>query len=140
MRAAGRDGAALRLARDAAGVAVMGPAVVVGCSSAPGPLRGAVLAAAAFLTVVDALHTERADRRRGLLAATAVAVAVAGALVPATRGGQVPGAGAILLVLWYGLRGLAVVGGTGRLSRGVVMEYGFFVVVAVALMSSTAQH
>jgi hypothetical protein len=140
MRLAGRDGAWLRLARDAAGVAVMGPVVVAACSSAWGPARGLMLAAAAFLTTVDALHTERAPRLRALLAAMATAAAVSLALIPATRGVHAAGAaaGAILLVLWYGLRGLAVAAGAGRVSRTAMVEYGSFVLVAAALLATSA--
>jgi hypothetical protein len=142
MRIAGRDGVWLRLARDAAGVLVMGPALVAATSAADGPVRGVVLAAAAFLTTLDALHTEQATRARGVIASLAVAAAVSAALIPATRGGQTGAAtaGGILLVLWYGLRGLAVAGGTARLSRGVIAEYGLFVVVAAGLLSNAAHN
>ena len=142
MRIAGRDGAWLRLARDAAGVLVMSPVLVAATSSADGIVRGTVLAAAAFLTTLDALHTEQATRLRGVLASAAVAVALTGALIPATRVGQTgaAAAGGILLVLWYGLRGLAVAGGTAKLSRGVIAEYGFFVVVAAGLLSNAAHN
>jgi hypothetical protein len=140
MRLAGRDEAWLRLARDAAGVAVMVPVLIAGGSSAAGPVRGFIVAAGAFLTVLDAVHTERAPRLRGAVVAFAVALAVSLCLIPATQGGQVPAAGGILLVLWYGLRGLAVAGGSARMSRGVVAEYGVFVVAAAALLSTTARH
>jgi hypothetical protein len=140
MRLAGRDEGWLRLARDAAGVSVMVPVLIAGASSAPGPVRGFIVFAGSLLTVVDAVHTEQAVRRRGLMAAFLVGLAVSLCLIPATRGGQVPAAGAILLVLWYGLRGLAVAGGAARWSRGVVAEYGVFVVAAAALLSTTARH
>jgi hypothetical protein len=140
MRLAGRDEGWLRLARDAAGVAVMVPVLIAGCSTAAGPVRGSIVAAGAFLTVVDAVHTERTARLRGLLAAFAVALAVSLCLLPATSGPQVPAAGGILLVLWYGLRGLAVAAGAARLSRGVVAEYGVFVLAAAALLSTQARH
>jgi hypothetical protein len=141
MRAMGRDGALLRLAGDAAGVAVMVPVVIAACSSANGVVRGMVVAVGSFLTVVDAVHTERAARLRVLLGALVVALAVSLSIIPATQGGgQVPAAGAILLVLWYGLRGIAVAAGAARLSRGVLAEYGAFVAVAAALLSTTARH
>jgi hypothetical protein len=140
MRALGRDGAPLRLAGDAAGVAVMIPVVIAAVSPANGVVRGLVLACGSFLTVVDAVHTERATRLRVLLAAFGVALATSLSIIPATAGGAVPGAGAILLVLWYGLRGIAVAGGTAKLSRGVLAEYGAFVAVAAALLSTTARH
>jgi hypothetical protein len=135
---AGRAGGMLRLARDAAGVAAMWPVLIAGSSSAAGPVRGVMLAAGSFLTVVDARHTERAPWRHTLVAALLVAVAVSIAVVPATRGGQAAAA-ATLLVLWYGLRGLAVVAGA-RMSRGALLEYGFFVAVAAALLGSAARH
>jgi hypothetical protein len=141
LRLAGRDDAWLRLARDAAGVAVMVPVLIAGCSSASGPLRGFMVAAGGFLTAVDAVHAERAGRgRRGLVAAVAVGVVVAGCLVPATRGVQVAAAGGVLLVLWYGLRGVAASVCAPRVSRGAVAEYSVFVLAAAALLSAAARH
>lgn len=141
LRLAGRDDAWLRLARDAAGVAVMVPALIAGCSGAFGPLRGFIVAAGAFLTAIDAVHAERGGRgRRGLVASFAVAVVVAGCLVPATRGVQVPAAGGILLLLWYGLRGVAAAVCGPRVSRGAVAEYGVFVLAAAALLGAAARH
>lgn len=140
MRLAGRDDAWLRLARDAAGVAVMVPVLIAGVSSAAGPVRGSIVAAGSFLTVIDAVHTERGRPWRGVVAAFVVAVVVAGCIVPATQGAQVPAAGGILLVLWYGLRGLAVAAASGRMARGVVAEYGVFVVAAAALLSTSGRH
>jgi hypothetical protein len=101
-----------------------------------------MLAAGSFLTVVDALHTERAPRARGLVIAGVVAAVVAGSVIPATRGGQAVAA-ATLLVLWYGLRGLAVVVATWRRSwrsLGAVAEYGSFVAVAGFLLSNAVRH
>ena len=139
MRIAGRDGAWLRVGRDAAGVATLGPVLIAGCSSALGPVRGFMLAAGSFLTVVDALHTERAPRVRGLIVAGVVAVVVAGSVIPAQRGGQAVAA-ATLLVLWYGLRGWAVVVATWRRSFGALAEYGSFVAVAGFLLSNAVRH
>lgn len=141
LRIAGRDGPWLRVARDVAGVAVLGPVLIAGCSGAPGPLRGFLLWCGSFLTVVDALHTERAVRRRGLVAAFVVGVMVACSVIPAGRAGQAAAA-ATLLVLWYGLRGLASVAlaQVPRRSRGALAEYGFFVAVAGFLLSSAVRH
>jgi hypothetical protein len=139
MALAGRDGGLIRLGRDAAGVAAMWPVLIAGCSSAAGPVRGLMLAAGSSLTVVDALHTERAARVRMVVAGLLVAAVVGLAVVPATRGGQAAAA-ATLLVLWYGLRGLAVVAGSARWSRGALVEYGAFVAIAAALLGSAARH
>jgi hypothetical protein len=139
LRIAGREGAWLRVARDAAGVAVMGPVLIAGTGTAPIALRGFMLAAGAFLTIVDALHTERARRWRTLPVALFAAVLVAVAVIPATHGGQAAGA-AWLLVLWYGLRGLAVIAGAGRWVAGAVLEYAIFVVIAGLLLGSAARH
>lgn len=133
MALAGREAGLLRVARDAAGVAAMWPVLIAGTSSVFGPLRGAILAAGAFLTVVDALHTERAALGRTLLAAASVAAAVGGALVPADHSGQAVAA-ATLLVLWYGLRGWAVTA-VGRWSWSALLEYGVFVGIAAALLA-----
>lgn len=140
LRLAGRDDAWLRLSRDAAGVAVMVPVLIAGCSPAAGPVRGVIVAAGGFLTTVDAVHAERAGRRRGVVAAFLVGLAVACCLVPATRGAQVPAAGGILLVLWYGLRGIAASVCAPRVSRAAVAEYGVFVVAAAVLLSTAARH
>jgi hypothetical protein len=139
MRIAGSDRAWLRVARDAAGVAVLGPVLIAGCSTAPAVLRGFLLASGAFLTVVDAVHTERVPRLRGLVAAALVAATVAGSVVPAQRGGQAAAA-AMLLVLWYGLRGVAVILAGSRRSRGALAEYGLFVAIAGTLMGTVARH
>ena len=139
MRIAGRDDAWLRIARDAAGVATLGPVLIAGCSSALGPVRGFMLAAGSFLTVVDALHTERSPRVRAVVVAVVVAVLVSGSVIPATRGGQAVGA-ASLLVLWYGLRGIAVVVAGPRRSLGAVAEYGLFVAAAGALLTQAVRH
>jgi len=140
MRIAGRDTAWLRVARDAAGVATLGPALIAGCSSALGPVRGFIIAAGTFLTVVDALHTERAPRVRSLVIALVVAVLVSGSVVLATRGGQAIGA-ASLLVLWYGLRGWAVTAAVprGRRSLGALAEYGIFVAIAGLLLAEAVR-
>ncbi len=142
MRIAGNDSAWLRVARDAAGVAVLAPVLIAAGSSAFGPLRGFLLFAGCSLTVLDALHTERASRVRTLVGAAVVGVLVAGSVVPATRGGQAVAA-TTLLVLWYGLRGLAVtaLGPLGlRRSRGALAEYGLFVAIAGLLLSSAVRH
>jgi len=139
LRIAGRDDAWLRVARDAAGVAVLAPVLIAGCSSAPAALRGFVLAAGSLLTVVDAVHTEHVPRVRGLVAAAVVAAAVTGSVIPAMHGGQAAAA-AMLLVLWYGLRGVAVVLAGDRRSGGALAEYGFFVAVAGAMLGTVARH
>ena len=139
LRLAGRDDAWLRVARDAAGVAVLTPVLIAGCSSAAWELRVFLLAAGSLLTVIDAVHTERVPRVRGLVIASVVAAAVAGSMVPAMRGGQAAAA-AMLLVLWYGLRGLAVVLAGERRSGGALAEYGAFVAVAGALLGTVARH
>jgi len=140
MRIAGRDSPWLRVARDAAGVATLGPVLIAGCSSALGPVRGFIIAAGTFLTVVDALHTERAARVRTIVIAAVVAVLVSGSVVPATRAGQAIGA-ASLLVLWYGLRGLAAVAAVwrGRRSLGALAEYGLFVAIAGLLLAEAVR-
>lgn len=139
LRIAGRDGAWVRVARDAAGVAVLGPVLIAGNSTAYGPVRGFILWAGAFLTVVDALHTEHAPRLPTLIVSAMAGGAVAGCVVPAGHAGQAAAA-ATLLVLWYGLRGLAAAVSARRRSAGAIAEYGFFVAVAGALLTSAARH
>jgi len=140
MRLAGREEAWLRLSRDAAGVAVMVPVLIAGCSTATGPVRGSMVFAGTFLTVVDAVHTEHGRRLRGLVAAVLAALAVSLCLIPATHGPQIPAAGGILLVLWYGLRGLAATACAPKVSRGAMAEYGVFVMAAAALLTTAGRH
>ena len=139
LRIAGRDDAWLRVARDAAGVAVMGPVLIAAGSPALGPVRGVMLALASFLTAIDALHTDRAGPRRMVVAAVLVAMAVSGSLAPAAHAGQAPGA-AMLLVLWYGLRGMAAAACAPRVARGALVEYAVFVGVAGAMLGLSARH
>ena len=139
LRLAGRESTWVRVARDAAGVAVLGPVLIIGASSAPGPVRGFVLAAGVFLTVVDALHTEHAPRVRTLVISFLAACVVAGSLVPATHQTQA-GTAATLLVLWYGLRGMAAAINARRRSLLAIAEYFLFVAAAGALLGTSARH
>jgi hypothetical protein len=87
------------------------------------------------------VHAERAGRgARGLVASACLAVVVACCLVPATRGTQIPAAGGILLLLWYGLRGVAASVCAPRVPRGAVAEYGVFVLAAAVLLGAAARH
>ena len=114
-RALGKEGWFTRLIRDVSGIAVLAPVLLGGVSpTLPMRLRLAAVVAVAFLVSLDGLRTERlsipADDPFALVVAAHRARRRCG------RGGRTtltPGLrAAILLVLWYGARGVAgAVGG-----------------------------
>ncbi len=137
LRAAGREGTAARLLRDGTGVIVLAPLLLAAYDGDLSRTASAALAGGAVLLVTaDALLTEEL---RG-------AVAVAGALLIAgLMAGLVlvlPGVGrdtvraGLLLVMWYGLRGLLAALFTRRRSQGLIWEYGLFIVVAAGVVAA----
>jgi hypothetical protein len=137
LRAAGREGTAARLLRDGTGVIVLAPLLLAAYDGDLSRTASAALAGGAVLLVTaDALLTEEL---RG-------AVAVAGALLIAgVMAGLVlvlPGVGrdtvraGLLLVMWYGLRGLLAALFTRRRSQGLIWEYGLFIVVAAGVVAA----
>lgn len=133
-RALGREGWFTRLIRDVSGIAVLAPVLLGGASpTLPIDLRLTAVVAVVFLVSLDSLRTERLSIRLTILFALMVAAVVLGgaAVVGATEAHAGMRA-AILLVLWYGARGVAgAVGGPLR-HRGVIAEYAVFVVAAIA--------
>jgi hypothetical protein len=133
-RALGKEGWFTRLIRDVSGIAVLAPVLLGGVSpTLPFRLRLAAVVAVVFLVSVDSLRTERLSIRLTILSALLVAAVVGGgaAIVGATSAHAGLRA-AILLVLWYGARGVAgAVGGPLR-RRGLIVEYAVFVIAAGA--------
>ena len=133
-RALGKEGWFTRLIRDASGIAVLAPILLGGVSpTLPIRLRLAAVFAVVFLVSVDGLRTERLSIRLTILCALLVAaIVVGGAAVIGANNAHAGLRAAILLVLWYGARGVAgAVGGPlGR--RGLIAEYALFVIASIA--------
>ncbi|MFN2569707.1 MAG: hypothetical protein ABR564_08935 [Candidatus Dormibacteria bacterium] len=137
LRAAGREGTAGRLVRDAAGVAALLPVMLVGVT----PMlqwwsRGALVLVCVTLVTFDSLRTEGMHEWVALATAMVVAwiVAAASALVDTVGASGNVRAPALLLVLWYSLRGLcgSYVVRPRRVAH--MAEYVIFAGAAVALI------
>jgi hypothetical protein len=133
-RALGREGWITRLIRDVSGIAVLAPVLLGGVSpTLPMRLRLAAVFAVVFFVSLDGLRTERLSIRLTILFALLVAAIVAGGAALIGSGANHTGLrAAILLVLWYGARGVAGALGGQRRQRGLIAEYAVFVAAAVA--------
>jgi hypothetical protein len=133
-RALGREGWITRLIRDVSGIAVLAPVLLGGVSpTLPLGLRLAAVFAVVFFVSLDGLRTERLSIRLTILFALVIGAIVAGAA--AVLGANDTHTGlraAILLVLWYGARGVAGALGGQRRQRGLIAEYAVFVAAAIA--------
>ncbi len=86
-----------------------------------------------FFVSLDGLRTERLSIRLTILFALLVAALVdAGAWAIGSNDTHTGLRAAILLVLWYGARGVAGALGVPRRQRGLVAEYAVFVIAAIA--------
>jgi hypothetical protein len=142
-RALGKEGWFTRLVRDASGIAVLAPVLLGGVSpTLPLRLRLAAVFAVVFLVSLDSLRTERLSIPATVLSALLVAaVVVGGAEVVGANNAHTGLRAAILLVLWYGTRGVAGAVGGPRRHRELVAEYAVFVIAAIAgLIWSNAAH
>ncbi|MBV8301655.1 MAG: hypothetical protein JOY68_07010 [Candidatus Dormibacteraeota bacterium] len=131
-------GAAYRFFRDIAGIVVLAPVMVAGVSTLLPPWpRVGLVALAVFLVSYDGLRNEPLSAVRA--AAGALVTAAATALAARLAGASVPNAGecaALLLVLWYGLRGVSAVLVSAEMRRGylTLVEYAAFVGVAAGAL------
>jgi hypothetical protein len=135
-RALGREGWFTRLVRDISGIAVLAPVLLGAVSpTLPRHLRLAAVFAVVVLVSADGLRTEHLSILRTILWGLIVGAIVAIAADLVGTNVAHPGLGAaILLVLWYGGRGVAgAVGGRSR-NRELIAEYSVFVIAAVAGM------
>lgn len=107
--ATGREGWVLRFLRDAASIAVLVPVVLASTSAAlPLYLRAAVVLVGVTLVTLDGLRTEAMRLRNGLVLAGLTGLAVSLVMVGVVRVAASPGAAAsMILMVWYGLRGVA---------------------------------
>ena len=132
LRAAGREGTPIRLLRDGTGVVVLAPVLLAAFSAglarwSSSSLAGCVVALITF----DALLTERLRWWAAALAALAVAALFAGLawVMPAAGHGTLRAA--LLLVLWYGCRGIVgVLPGRSANRLALAGEYAVFALAA----------
>jgi hypothetical protein len=136
LRAAGREGTATRLLRDAAGIVVLAPLLL---AAFDGPLSTAASAAlcgsGVLLVSADALLTEELRGRVAVAGALVLAAIMAGLVFVLPGTGRDTIRAALLLVLWYGLRGLAAALLSRDWRRALIVEYGIFVVGASAVIA-----
>ena len=125
-----------RLLRDIAGVVVLAP-VLVACVSPLLPVlpRLSLVVGTVFLVSYDGVRNEPLPPLRAAAGALPAAAAVGAAA--ALAGANPPSAGlcaALLLLLWYGARGVgtALVAGGRRVP--LLLEYGVFVGVAAGAL------
>jgi hypothetical protein len=136
LRAAGREGTRARLVRDAAGVVVLAPLLL---AAFDGPLSRAASAGlcggSVLLVSADALLTEELRGRVAVAGAIVIAAMITGLVFVLPVAGRDTIRAALLLVVWYGVRGLvaALLGADRR--RGLVAEYTVFVVGAGAVIA-----
>ncbi|HVC41808.1 MAG TPA: hypothetical protein VND54_07520 [Candidatus Saccharimonadales bacterium] len=135
-RALGKEGWFTRLTRDVSGIAVLAPVLIGGASpTLPLRLRLGAVVAVVFLVSLDSLRTERLSIRLTILFALLVAsLVVGGAAVVGANSAHAGLRAAILLVLWYGARGVAGALGGPHRRRGLIAEYAVFVLAAMVGM------
>ncbi|GAC1343873.1 MAG: hypothetical protein NVSMB29_17010 [Candidatus Dormibacteria bacterium] len=140
LRRLGREGWAGRIGRQLAGVTVLLPLLVAGVSPAlTASGRFTLAGVGAALVSYDGIRLDEVRTGRALVAALVCATAVALLCLPAPGANQGPRAAALLIV-WYGLRGLAGAAAQQRLSLAALLEYGVFTMVAVIALEYAAGH
>lgn len=135
-RSSAVEGGTTRLLRDIAGIAVLAPVMVAGTSSALALLwRAALVGLITALVSFDALRTDGLPVARVIPSALAVGASLAGAAALISPGAAQLGVrSAMLLLLWYGLRGVAgALAARGRQTM-VIVEYAAFVALAVGAL------
>ena len=137
LRAAGREGAVIRLLRDGAGIAVLAPLLLAAFGGGLAMGSSLVLCGGGVLLIsADALLTEGLRGAVAVAAALAIATTMAGALLLLPVSGRGAARAGLLLVLWYGLRGIAAALLSRRRSRGLIVEYGAFVALTAAAIAA----
>jgi hypothetical protein len=137
LRAAGREGTVTRLLRDGAGVVVLAPLLVAAYDSTLARAPSAALAGGAVVLVsADALLTEELHGRVAVGGALLIAAIMAGLVYALPAAGRDTVRAGLMLVIWYGLRGLvaALLSRTRR--RALVIEYALFVAVAAGVIAA----
>jgi len=135
---AARENALVRLARDAAGIAVLAPVLVAGLSPVlPIAARATLVAGVGILVSFDALIGEGLAGSAAVLGALCVSASLAAVtLAVQTSEAAVGTRAAALLVLWYASRGFASSVATAGARRWLmVVEYAAFALVAGGTLS-----
>jgi hypothetical protein len=91
-----------------------------------------------LLVSVDALLTEELYGRVAVAGAVLIAAVMAGLVFVLPATGRDTARAGLLLVAWYGLRGLAGALLTRSRNRALIAEYGLFVAVAVGVVAARA--
>lgn len=139
LRAAGREGTMARLLRDGAGVVVLAPLLLAAYDGNLSKGAAAALAGGSVLLVsADALLTEELHGRVAVAGALLIAAVMAGLVFALPANGRDTVRAGLLLVVWYGLRGLVAALLSRRRDRGLVIEYGLFVLVAAGVIAGRA--
>lgn len=138
LRAAGREGTATRLVRDGAGILVLAPLLLGAVSGAlPRGAAAALAGAGVALVSADALLTERLRGRTAVAGAVVIGGIFAAAMWVISTAKPAGVRAGLLLVLWYGLRGLVAALLVRDRRRGPVVESALFVTVAVVAIAVT---
>ena len=137
LRAAGREGTFIRLVRDGAGVVVLAPILLAAFSDSIARWSSAALAGCAVaLVTFDALLTEQLRGWVAALAALFVATAFAALAWAMPVAGHGTLRAALLLVGWYGLRGIAgVLPSRSPRRLALAGEYAVFVLAAAGAIA-----
>ncbi len=139
LRAAGREGTRARLLRDGAGVVVLAPLLLAAYEGdLPKGAAAALAGGSVLLVSADALLTEELHGRVAVAGALLIAAIMAGLVFALPASGRDTVRAGLLLVVWYGLRGLVAALLSKRRDRGLVIEYGLFVVVAAGVIAARA--
>ena len=137
LRAAGREGTATRLLRDGAGVIVLAPLLLAAYDSSLSTGPSAALAGGSVLLVsADALLTEELHGRVAITGALLIAAIMSGLVYALPAAGRDTVRAGLLLVIWYGLRGLVAALLSHIRRRGLVVEYALFVAVAAGVIAA----
>lgn len=140
LRAAGREGTATRLLRDGAGIAVLAPLLLASFGGGLATWSSLLLCGCGVLLVsADTLLTEELNGFVAIAAAVVVAACLAGLVVVLPAAGRGTVRAGFLLVLWYGLRGLAAALLQRERGRAMIAEYLVFVVTAGAALLAGAE-
>ncbi len=91
-----------------------------------------------LLVTADALLTEELHGRVAVAGAVLIAAIMSGLVFVLPASGRDTVRAALLLVVWYGLRGLGRRCSPRRDHRALVVEYGLFVAVAAAVVAARA--
>jgi hypothetical protein len=137
LRAAGREGASTRLLRDGAGIAVLAPLLLAASGGGLATWSSAALCGCGVLLVsADALLTEELAGRVAVALGIVIAALLSGLIVVLPAAGRGTVRAGLLLLLWYGLRGLAAAALSRGRRTGLIAEYGMFVAAAVGAIAA----